>query len=184
MIVRLLRERAASYRQADIGDPLGLAGLYDAMNYLEEMTDPPPLLIAQVLTDIGDWLVEFSRTGSIGETYVQAWQLLGLVENGQELRRRWFEELHEVEMSSLSRRGLTTDPSDPEGFVVVYFTVDSGGRTRDIEVTESSPPGFKDSAVIRLMREARFRPRIADGELVSTRRAYRFEFRYDPMELE
>jgi TonB family protein len=110
--------------------------------------------------------------------------LLGQIEDGEELRERWFEDLNEVELSSISRRGLSSDPSDPQGFVVVYFTVDTTGRTRDVEIMDSSPRGFKDSAVLRLMRDARFRPRIVNGELVPARRAYRFEFHYDPVAAE
>jgi len=182
--VRVLRQRALSYRVADSGDAFGLAGLRDALEYLEEMEDPPVLMVARVLTDIGDWLVEFSRTASVDEEYLQAWQLLGQVENGEALRKEWFEDLNEVEISSLSNRGLSTDPTDPAGYVVVYFTVDTEGRTQDIEITDSRPPGFKDASVARLMREARFRPRIIDGRIVPTRRAYRFEFRYAPIESE
>jgi TonB family protein len=184
MLVRALRTRAASYRQADNGDGLGLSALRNAKDLLENMDQPPILLLAEVNLDIGDWYVEFSRTGAIGAEYLDAWELLGQLDNGEELRREWFEELNEVEMSSLSRRGLSTDTDDPEGYVVVYFTVSPSGRTRDIEVTDSRPQGFKDSAVTRLMRDARFRPMVTDGELVSMRRAYRFEFRYEPDEVD
>ena len=179
MTVRALRERAESYRQQDSGDPLGLSGLRDALEIVESMPDPPRLLMAQLLVDIGDWSVEFSRTGAIGDDYIRAWHLLGEVENGADLRRQWFDQLTEVEVGTVSLRGLSTDPDAPQGYVVVYFTVSESGRTRDIEITDSNPPGIKDSAVARVIREARFRPGIVDGELVTARRAYRFEFRYE-----
>lgn len=184
MLVRAQRTRAASYRQANNGDTLGLSALRSAKELLEEMDDPPVLPLAEVNLEIGDWYVEFSRSGTIGVEYLDAWRLLGQLENGEALREAWFDDLNEVEMPSLSRRGLSTDTDDPEGHVVVYFTVSPSGRTRDIEITDSEPRGFKDAAVARLMRDARFRPRVTDGELVSTRRAYRFEFRYVPEEVE
>ena len=183
MLVRVFRARAASLRDANSGDPIGLAGLRDALDLLRDMDEPPPLLTAEVLTEIGDWSVEFGRTGSTGEEYLRAWQLLGIVENGTALRDRWFDDLNVIEILNLARRGLSTDPEHPQGHVVVYFTVDTVGRTQDIEITESEPAGFKDAAVMRLMREARFRPRIVDGEIIPTRRAYRFEFRYVPEEV-
>jgi TonB family protein len=183
MQVRVLRERANSFRASNTNDASGLSGLHDALDLLTDMNDASPLLLAEVLTAIGDWNVEFGRAGATGAEYARAWQLLGLVDDGEELRQRWFGDLHEVDISSLSRRGISVNPEDPEGFVVVYFTVDTMGRTRDLEITESEPPGFKDAAVIRLMRDARFRPRIIDGEVVPSRRAYRFEFRYLPQDL-
>ena len=180
MRIRLLRERARSFRFVDRGDGngVGLGALNDALEILDEMPDPPPLLHAEVLVDIGDWQVEFARTRPIGDEYLRAWALLGEIEGGEELRREWFDGLVQIEMAALSRRDLTTDPDAPEGHVIVYFTVDPAGRTQEIVITDSEPPGFKDGAVQRLIREARFRPRIVDGELVPARRAYRFEFRY------
>lgn len=179
MLVRALRERSASYREADSGEGLGLSALREALDVLGRMENPPLRLLARVHLEMGDWFVEFSRTGAVGDDYIEAWNLLGRLDDGAELRREWFEELHAVEISSLSRRGLSTEPSDPEGHVVVYFTVDTSGRTRDIEVTSAEPRDFKESAVMRLMRDARFRPRVVDGQLVRTRRAYRFEYRYE-----
>lgn len=184
MTVRVLRERAASYRQQDHNDGLGLAGLRDAVEILEAMPDPPPLLLAQVYLEIGDWNVEFSRTGAIGNDYVIAWSQLGNLENANEIRDEWFGGLTVVDIDPVSRRDLSSDPDAPLGYVEIYFTVDRSGRTRDIEITASEPVGLKDSAFIRQYREARFRPRVENGELVEVRRARRNEFRYDPAALQ
>jgi TonB family protein len=184
MSVRMLRARAASYRVENNGESIGLGGLREAVALLEKMPDPPPLLLAEVYLDIGDWNVQFSRGGTLGDDYLMAWELLGKVANGEELRRQWFSQLTVVQMSSLSSRGLTTDAEAPMGHVVVYFTVDPLGRTTDVVVTDSYPPGFKDSAVIRLIRDARFRPQLENGAFTSARRAYRFEFRYEPEDID
>jgi TonB family protein len=183
MMVRLYRERARSMRfQSGDGGFGGLqrSSLASALEILEGMPEPPPLLMAEVLVELGDWQVLNSATRVPSDYYVRAWTLLGQVENGAELRRQWFDELVQLEMSRLSQRDLTDDPEAPAGHVVVYFTVDTAGHTQDIEITESEPPGLKDSAVIALMRAARFRPRVADGEVVAVRRGYRFPFRYIP----
>lgn len=184
MSVRMLRARAASYRDENNGESIGLGGLREAIGLLEEMPDPPPLLLAEVYLDIGDWDVQFSRGGTIGDDYLMAWELLGKVENGEELRRQWFSQLTAVQISALSSRGLTTDAEAPMGHIVVYFTVDPQGRTTDVVITDSDPPGFKDSAVLRLIRDARFRPQIENGAFTSARRAYRFEFRYKPEDVD
>ena len=182
--VRMFRERAQSYREQDNSDSLGLSGLRDAIEMLESMPDPPALLMAEVYLDIGDWSAEFSRSGAIAEDYLEAWNWLERVENGQALRREWFEALTVVEIDPVSRRGLSADPDAPIGHVDIFFTVDTDGRARDLEITESDPPGFKDAAFMRQYQEARFRPRIENGELVEFRRARRNEFRYVPVAAE
>jgi len=184
LTVRALVERAASYRDEDNGDGLGISGLRDALEMLLAMSEPPPLLLAEVHLAMADWNVEFDRAGVTGNDYIEAWRLLGRVANGEEIRREWFNEPTVVEMDPVSRRGLTGDPNAPEGFVEIRFTVDVAGRTRDLEITGSHPPGFKDAAVMRQYREARFRPRVENGELVPVRRAQRSQFNYDPEAVE
>ena len=182
MTVRLLRERSRSMQVApgDMGSGMPRSSLADALEILEGMPEPPPQLMAEVLTELGDWQVKYARTRVPSDYYVRAWTLLGQVENGAELRRQWFDELVQIEMPRLSQRGLTDDPEAPAGHVVVYFTVDVSGHTQDIEITDSEPPGLKDSAVYQVIRSARFRPRVTDGEVVAVRRGYRFPFHYVP----
>lgn len=180
LTARALRQRAESYREEDNGDTLGLSGIRDAIELLEAMPEPPPLLLAQLYLEAGDWSVEFSRSGASSGDYLEAWRLLGRVANSETLRSEWFDELTVVEMNPVSRRGLSADPDAPIGYVEIYFTVDPEGRTRDLEITDSYPPGFKNEAFLRQYRDARFRPRVENGELVPVRRARRNEFRYDP----
>jgi TonB family protein len=184
MTVQLLRERSKSLRVQDSGEGVSLGTLSDALDILRGMPDPPPLLMAEVLVEMGDWYVEYSRSRIPVEHYLQAWDLLGLVEDGENLRRQWFDEQVAISMGSLSQRDLTEDPNAPEGYVVVYYTVHTSGRPQAVEITDSDPPGLKDSAVLRLIQSARFRPRIQQGEIVAVRRASRFSFRYLPPEEE
>lgn len=184
MVARVHRARAKSYRDQDNGDGLGLSGLRDALEMVKAMPDPPALLVAELYLDAGDWNVEFSRSGAIGDDYIEAWNWLGRVENGGELRREWFEELTVVEIDPISMRGLSNDPESPLGFVEIAFTIDSGGRARDIEILNSYPVGFKDGAFLRQYREARFRPFVRNGEFIEVRRARRNEFRFDPAAVE
>jgi TonB family protein len=182
MTVRLLRERSRTIRvpTGDMGAGVPRSSLADALEILEGMPEPPPLLMAEVLVEMGDWQVEFSRSRVPSDYYIQAWQLLEQVENGDELRQQWFDELVPIDLPRISQRGLTDDTDAPAGFVIVYFTVDVSGHTQDIEITDSQPPGLKDSAVLQVIRVARFRPRVLDGEIVAVRRGYRFPFRYLP----
>lgn len=180
MKVRLLRERSRSMQVSagDVGVGMPRSSLADALEILEAMPEPPPLLLAEVLVEMGDWQVRYARTRVPSSYYIRAWTLLGQVENGDELRRQWFDELVPIEMPRISQRGLTDDPDAPAGHVIVFFTVDVSGHTQDIEITDSEPPGLKDSSVLQVIRVARFRPRVVNGEIVAVRRGYRFPFRY------
>jgi tetratricopeptide (TPR) repeat protein len=180
LTARALRARAMSFREQDNAEGTGLSGLRNAVESLVELPEPPALLIAELYLEIGDWNVEFSRTGALGDDYTLAWSWLGSLPNGDELRREWFEPLTVVEIDPVSSRGLSTDPDAPRGYVEIYFTVDRSGRARDIEITDSYPPGFKDGAFLRQYQRGRFRPRVEDGEIVSVRRARRAEFGFNP----
>jgi protein TonB len=52
------------------------------------------------------------------------------------------------------------------GSVIVEFVVDKNGRTRDIKVTQSTPPGVFDHAVIDSVSRWRYRPARYDGRRV------------------
>jgi TonB family protein len=176
LLVRPLRERANSFRTQGVEQGLGISGLRDAEEILAQ--DPDPLLSAEVLRDMGDWEVAFSKTGTDGLEYLQAWDLLAQIEETDGLRHDWFDSNVIVLTGPRSNRGLSAAPDAPWGNVILSFTVDTSGRTRDVEVTESSPPGLKDEAFARQFRLSRFRPMIRDGELISTRRTYDIQFQY------
>ena len=184
LITRVMRERARTFRESDNGDPLGIGGLRESLRLLQEMPDPPTLLTAELLVDIGDWNVEFGRTS--GAEYLEAWRLLGTLEGGDELRQQWFRDLNEIEMGSMSRRYLSDDPTHPQGQLTISFNVAVNGHTRDVEITDANPPMLADSRIASAARsifnDALFRPSIADGEFIPASRIYRLDFRYQPPE--
>jgi TonB family protein len=53
-----------------------------------------------------------------------------------------------------------------EGYVVLSYTVNARGVTENIEVVESSAPGF-EQASIESVEKYRYRPRIVDGQTVA-----------------
>lgn len=53
--------------------------------------------------------------------------------------------------------------SGTEGYATVRYNVDRTGRTKDLEVIESEPPGVFDSASLIAASKFRYRPRIVDG---------------------
>lgn len=63
-----------------------------------------------------------------------------------------------------------------QGSVAAEFTIGRDGRIRDIQVTDSSPAGVFDRAVLEALEEWRFRPMTRDGERVTRRVSKVFEF--------
>ena len=65
--------------------------------------------------------------------------------------------------------------------MLVTFDLTTNGRTANVEVVESQPPGFKDETATRAMGQSRFRPRIVDGEIIEASGLVRdFTFLYVP----
>src|SRR5690606_31811599 len=168
LLVRPLRETANSYRKQRLPENQGISSLRSALELLDADGGENPLLRAEVLRDIGDWDVAFSKIEPDVSVYERAWELLGELEDGAELRREWFDELQAVFDEPISQRGLSRAPDALRGYVIVAFDVDRYGRTSDVRVAQSEPAGFKDDAVVRAVRRWRFRPRIEDG-VITTR---------------
>lgn len=89
---------------------------------------------------------------------------------------------HEVPFSSLKvRRYVEPDyprsaaSRDLAGWVDVRFGVDASGRTQDVQVVESSPPGVFDEAALAAVRRWRFAGVNDDTGATSSRIRVRFE---------
>ena len=183
LLAQPLRQIGNSFRVQKLPEGRGIGSLKRALEILEAQPEPDNIQIARMLRDIGDWNVAFSKIGPTGDEYRQAWNLLSELQVGEEVQRRWFLEPEYVLHEYPSTRGLA-DPGDPgalAGHVLVTFDVLPSGRTANVSVLESVPPGLKDESSARSIARSRFRPRIIDGELVvATGIARDFTFYYTP----
>ncbi len=182
-MVAPLRETGNSFRIQKLPEGRGVSSLRRALEIAESQPEPDDLIIAEILVDIGDWNVAFSKVGPTGDEYRRAWQLLGELANGDALREEWFDEPSYVLRENPSNRGLVSpdDRGALPGYVLIAFDVTENGRTTNVIVVESVPPGLKDDSTARAINRSRFRPRMVDGELVSARRLARnFTFHYRP----
>lgn len=66
--------------------------------------------------------------------------------------------------------------SGAEGYVVVEFTIDTDGRTKDISVVESEPRDTFDRDARRAVARWRFEPALRDGRPVEQRIRHTIEF--------
>jgi TonB family protein len=170
-----------TYREERNPASMGISALEDALNLLLEQPQRDPVATAAALRDIGDWAVAFGKTGYSGTEYQRAWQMLGSAPNGEQLRREWFSGANYVLYEPISPRGLSMDPDASSGHVTVTFDIDTHGNTNNVTLVDSDPAGLKDEAVLRHIRRSRFRPLIANGEVVPGKAlAIQVKFRYLP----
>ena len=183
LMAQPLRQIGNSFRVQKLPEGRGIGSLKRALEILESQPEPDTLQIARVLRDMGDWNVAFSKIGPTGDEYRRAWSLLDEIENGEEWQRRWFLEPDYVLREYPSTRGLADqgEPGALPGHVLVTFDVLPSGRTTNIRVLESVPPGLKDDSSARSIARSRFRPRVTDGEPVLAEDIARdFTYYYTP----
>jgi hypothetical protein len=158
---------------------MGRAALEQAAEIISMQAEPDPLLMATALRDLGDWAVAFNEPHFDGSEYKRSWQALGSLPDAAQLRQEWFFGANYVLYEPISSRGLSTEPDAKAGHVIAKFDLDPRGNSFDVNIVESDPPGFKDEAVLRHIRRSRFRPLIANGEIVpGDDLAIQFRFRY------
>ena len=168
-----------SFRTQRIPEPMGIGALQDAVQLMVTHGAPDKLALAEVLRDIGDWQVAFSKVDYNGADYRRAWQYLGELADGDKLRKQWFTGPIYVLREPVSLIGLTQEPTAPPGHVLVRFDLDKYGHANNPTIVESEPAGLKDDAVIRHIRHSRFRPQMVDGEPVARGSlALQFNYRY------
>jgi TonB family protein len=178
-LVEPLRAIGNSYRRELLLDSNGSRALHNALELIERQDRPDPVKLAEVLRDLGDWTVAFRGGVGRSEEYRRAWRSLDGVEGGDALREQWFSGLRYVVEAPVDRTGLSTDADALEGSVLVQFKVSATGYARDVVVLESTPPGLKDDAVLRHVKQSLFRPQIVGGELALAQPiTARFRFRY------
>lgn len=174
--------------------PLGFRQGRDSLErrvaYFADKADVPPIEKARAKMDLADWMLLFSkRTGSI-EVYEEAWQDLSSAGTPAAELEAVFNPLYPVRIPeyvdhAYTRKSLEI-PADLsieyKGYIDVEFKVNrygitSGARVRNKSLTATPQ---LESILLRSMRRAQFRPRIAaDGSVRDTETLnVRFYFTY------
>lgn len=122
---------------------------------------------ARALMDLGDWRMFAGYPDQALETYREAWEALcGPGAGGTAA----FNVPVQVFYRPLgSARPPATDAEGfVEHFVEVEFTVAADGRVRDLTLVASDLPEKSSRRIVRVIKEARYRPRFVGGAAVAT----------------
>ena len=116
-----------------------------------DLTDPPELPQPQVDESVAPVQTTFQRPsidssiGFSGGIISQNSELIPIVRVNPTYPQR------------ASQRGI-------QGWVVLEFTIDTEGRTKNAKVIANSPSSIFDGAALKAISRWRYRPRVVDGE--------------------
>ena len=173
-----------------LGFRQGRDSLERRVTYFAEKTDASPVEKARAKLDLADWMLLFSkRTGSI-EVYQEAWHDMSSAGTAAAELEAVFNPLYPVKIPEYvdhpyTRKALEI-PADLaieyKGYIDVEFKLNrygipSGARVRNKSLTATPQ---LESILLRNIRRAQFRPRIAaDGSVRDTETMHvRFYFTY------
>ena len=138
-----------------------------------------------LLVRLGDLYARSGKATSSEESYAEAWRDLSRDDSDLDLRDRFFADpvriagrpISALEFSPNARK---KDPEDLAlGYVLISYTVQADGRTADIRVVESDPPGVMDKSVVSTFARSLFRPqRIAGVATGAENQLFQLDFRY------
>ncbi|TQV66999.1 hypothetical protein FKG94_26385 [Exilibacterium tricleocarpae] len=129
---------------------------------------------------LGDWYLWSERRARAQQSYAEAFALLADMNDAAEQRQRLFGAPVELPASAVFRPGREFSAATPRGHATMSFTVSRYGRAKNIEVLELNPQDSAGAriAIVKMLRQLRFRPRMEAGVTVGTERVVR-EYHFD-----
>lgn len=178
-----LNERSPSMPQ---GYASGRAALAQIVSFNAEEGDSAYDL-AEAITNLGDWYLLFNRRSAAADQYQQAWDILQIQENSQQLQQQLFGQVVPLPTFIDKVEYLTTAPQiDGEdslsvGFADLIFDVTAGGVVRNVRLLDQEIETEANSRRLgqlrRTVRNSHFRPVVVDGQRQRTD-DNQFRYRY------
>lgn len=180
--------------QPEVSVASGETYLRRADRIAEENPDSTWQIHEQTMLALGDYYVLSGRANRASRVYIELWSMLSGDEEQLRNRRDHLEELNLLQniyppkyyRSEDIEEGFPDEDEYETGTVSYGFTVDTSGRPSNVEHIETRPPEFEDmrERVRRNLRYIVYRPRMQDGEIVSTPDVvYTHEFYYRPEDI-
>lgn len=177
-----LTDGYAPYRRA-------LQTMERAASIAEANPNADRLMYVDTVISLGDYSNIFQFRGKARRSYSKAWSLLGEQDEHNVYREQRFgaptliqggEPAPLYELIAGKKPVPFEESADyRHGYVVVQYDVTARGRTKNIRVFESYPPGLMDREVTRIVNRFKYRPRMIEGQAVPTESLrFRHEFKY------
>lgn len=131
-------------------------------DYIERWPGLPPLWLASIRLELGDWYQWNDQRRSALEAYQAVSSTLMATAEAQ--RPGWLDE--PAELPANGALGKIIPPEQEDAAVTLQYWVSGSGQAR--KVTLVSGPEDTGSRVRRLLRETHFRPAIHGGEAVDS----------------
>ena len=154
-------------------DDDGEAAALRALEILDSTPDPPPVLLAATLLEVGDWYIVAGDPEVAIQYYERAWPLLD--EQGNPARPNPLLVPRPLGYRRpAAAEQYAAQPGNATATTPIEFslTVKADGETADIAPL-SDPPEARLSRIRRALEKAAFSPRFEDGKPVATK-GYRF----------
>jgi hypothetical protein len=136
--------------------------------HLFNESDQSPLA-ARSLLDLGDWRQYYNKLESAGEAYVQAWDEMSALDNGEQLLDQYFRQPQMLPTAPGAHPDLA-EPADIDGYAEVSYSVDKRGRLVNLELISNEPvaaaPNAEPTSLMRRLKAKKFRPRYENREPV------------------
>jgi tetratricopeptide (TPR) repeat protein len=170
--------RVSNYKQGQAV----ITAMREVYGYNENEESPLP---AEALVKLGDWHLWHQKRESAMEIYLQAWDELGALEEGEQLQKHYFGEPILLPDMPGSNKDLT-EPDVLVGYAEVTYDISPRGRVRNLELQSTEPAApsgttseetFNPVQLLRRVKRLQFRPRIENREAVlieNVRRRYAF----------
>lgn len=182
---RILRESEGEISVARADALMGLASLYErqgnrpaaattlrkGIKLLDDNPEPDLLRRAQLQVALGDLYTREGRPKSALVEYTEAWQDLSGSEEYLDVRDEYFRlpvRLSGGPFPKTARNPRRKPGPTRQGFVVFRYDVGADGRTANVEVVESDPPGLMEDSLKSVYSRSAYRPRFVDGESMDT----------------
>lgn len=151
-------------------DPSGGTALRAALA-IAEAAQPPvgTALHAEILIDLGDWLLLNAEKQAAIDTYGRALPLLKDLPAPENAALTAPSQIVYRPPATTYRKSSAKPENIVEGFVELEFTVTAEGRVSGEHTVEKSASESQERAVLNAIRKARYRPRFEQGVPVETR---------------
>ena len=175
--VNALMGLASAYQQLDM-PAQSLQTLKKALRINNKSATSDPLLGAEVQVQLADLYNAYGESRNARRTYAAAWQTLADADAAEDIVYGYFGEptrIYSVQLPDVyptNSKTLELFTDDPDlfrnGLLVADFDVDENGRIDNIRIIESDPAGLMDKKISYLLGRQFYRPRMLDGETVTT----------------